>query len=237
MFDQIIHFSVKNRFLVFVLTAVLIGVGLDALRNLPIDAVPDVTNVQVQVLTTVAGPRAGGGRAVHHHPGRDGDERPAAARGDPLDLEVRPLRRHRRLRGRDATSTSPASSSASGCQPRGRASRRATAAPEMGPISTGLGEIYQFEVRGRGQQRPWSCAPSSSGRSPRACARVPGVVEVNTFGGELKTYEVQLDPARLTALRGLARAGVRGARAQQRERGRRLHRARRRSSCSSAARA
>ena len=51
MFDRIIHFSIKNRFLVFILTAVLAGFGLDALRRLPIDAVPDITNVQIQVLT------------------------------------------------------------------------------------------------------------------------------------------------------------------------------------------
>ena len=66
----------------------------------------------------------------------------------------------------------------------------------MGPISTGLGEIYQFEVRGEGKSLmelrsilEWDIAPRLKS--------VPGVVEINTFGGELKTYEVQLEPARL----------------------------------------
>ena len=83
--------------------------------------------------------------------------------------------------------------------------------PEMGPISSGLGEIYQFEVRGEPMCKPnakddetcftpmelrtlldWYVAPQ--------LRSVSGVVEVNSFGGMLKTYEVQLDPARLTAL-------------------------------------
>ena len=55
MFDKLIHFSIKNRFLVIILSVVLIGFGLNALRALPIDAVPDVTNVQVQVLTSSPG--------------------------------------------------------------------------------------------------------------------------------------------------------------------------------------
>jgi cobalt-zinc-cadmium resistance protein CzcA len=75
--------------------------------------------------------------------------------------------------------------------------------PEMGPIATGLGEIYQFEVRNaEGSPNPhspmelrtildWDVA--------RRLKSVPGVVEVNALGGELKTYEVELDPARLLA--------------------------------------
>uniref|UniRef100_E6PXX6 Cobalt-zinc-cadmium resistance protein CzcA (Cation efflux system protein CzcA) n=1 Tax=mine drainage metagenome TaxID=410659 RepID=E6PXX6_9ZZZZ len=69
--------------------------------------------------------------------------------------------------------------------------------PEMGPISTGLGEIYQFKVSGNGRTPmelrtilDWDIAPKLRG--------VPGVVEVNTQGGELKTYEVQVDSDKLT---------------------------------------
>jgi cobalt-zinc-cadmium resistance protein CzcA len=77
----------------------------------------------------------------------------------------------------------------------------------MGPIATGLGEIYQFEVR--------NAADSPASRSlmelrtvldwevTRRLKSVPGVVEVNALGGELKTYEVELDPNRLQA-RGIA---------------------------------
>ncbi|MFO0202862.1 MAG: efflux RND transporter permease subunit, partial [Alphaproteobacteria bacterium] len=71
--------------------------------------------------------------------------------------------------------------------------------PEMGPIATGMSEIYQFEVRSKpGFEHSlmelrtlldWQIAYRLRG--------VPGVTEVNTFGGELKTYEVQVDPNRL----------------------------------------
>jgi cobalt-zinc-cadmium resistance protein CzcA len=72
--------------------------------------------------------------------------------------------------------------------------------PEMGPISTGLGEIYQFKVTGGGLSNmelrsilEWDIAPK--------LRSVPGIVEVNVHGGELKTYEVQVDSDRMTAYR------------------------------------
>ena len=72
--------------------------------------------------------------------------------------------------------------------------------PEMGPISTGLGEIFQFKVTGLGRSLmelrsilDWEIAPKLRG--------VPGIVEVNTHGGELKTYEVQIDNDKLTSYR------------------------------------
>src|SRR5690606_22492794 len=83
--------------------------------------------------------------------------------------------------------------------------------PELGPISTGLGEIYQFEVRGEP-----ACAPGQPDTpacySPMELREildwyiayqvrsVEGVVEVNSFGGELKTYEVAVHPDRLAGL-------------------------------------
>ena len=70
--------------------------------------------------------------------------------------------------------------------------------PEMGPIATGLGEVYQFKVTGSGRSLmdlrsvlDWEIAPK--------LRSVPGIVEVNTHGGELKTYEVQLDRDKVIA--------------------------------------
>lgn len=69
--------------------------------------------------------------------------------------------------------------------------------PEMGPISTGLGEIYQFKVFGGGKTPmelrtilDWQIAPKMR--------LIPGVVEINSQGGELKTYEVEVDSDKLT---------------------------------------
>ncbi|HQU29108.1 MAG TPA: CusA/CzcA family heavy metal efflux RND transporter, partial [Nitrospirales bacterium] len=70
--------------------------------------------------------------------------------------------------------------------------------PDMGPISSGLGEIYQFEVKGEGFSLmelrtilDWDIALK--------LRSVPGVIEVNAFGGELQTYEFQLDATKLVA--------------------------------------
>ncbi len=73
------------------------------------------------------------------------------------------------------------------------------ASPEPGPITTGLGEIYQFEVKSKPgyhhslmelrEVLDWMIAYQ--------LRSVPGVIEVNTFGGQLKTYEVRVDPAKL----------------------------------------
>ena len=55
MINPILEFSVRQRLLVLLATAILIGFGILALRKIPIDAFPDVTNVQVQVLATAGG--------------------------------------------------------------------------------------------------------------------------------------------------------------------------------------
>ena len=79
--------------------------------------------------------------------------------------------------------------------------------PEMGPVATGLGEIYQFEVRNAsGSRQPRSLMDLRTILDwdvARPLKSVPGVIEVNALGGELKTYEVRLDPNRLLA-RGIA---------------------------------
>lgn len=197
MFDKLIHFSVKNRFLVFALTAVLVGFGLYALRNLPIDAVPDVTNIQVQILTSSPGlgpleverfitvpveqamsglPNTQELRSVS----KFGLSVVTVVFEDDVDIYfARQLVQERLAAAREAIPEQYGT-------------------PEMGPISSGLGEIYQFEVKGEGHSPmelrsilDWQVAPRLRG--------VPGVVEVNSIGGELKTYEVQVDPAKLTA--------------------------------------
>jgi cobalt-zinc-cadmium resistance protein CzcA len=78
--------------------------------------------------------------------------------------------------------------------------------PEMGPISTGLGEIYQFEVKGE-PPCPAEGPDTDNCYTPMELRTildwivnyqlrsVPGIVEVNSFGGELKTYQVTLDPS------------------------------------------
>jgi len=192
---RIIEISLDNRFLVIVLVLLLIGAGTQALLNLPIDAVPDVTPNQVQILTNAPGLSPLEVEQFITFPVE------TAMSGLPGITRIRSVSRFglsavtvyfeeemdiyfaRRL----VMERMPA---ARETIPPGMGN------PEMGPISTGLGEIYQFEVKGEGYSLmelrsilDWDIAFK--------LRSVPGVVEVNSFGGELKTYEVQVDPAEM----------------------------------------
>jgi cobalt-zinc-cadmium resistance protein CzcA len=192
MLENIIRWSVANRAIVLVLSLVLVGLGLDAMRQLPIDAVPDVTNVQVQVLTKAP---ALGPEEVERFITTPIEQ---AMSGLPDLVEVRSTSKF----GLSAVTVVFADGTDIYFA-RQLIGERLVAArdeipdgygdPEMGPISSGLGEIYQFEVRGDGKTPmelrtilEWEIAPH--------LRNVPGVIEVNAFGGELKTYEAQLRP-------------------------------------------
>jgi cobalt-zinc-cadmium resistance protein CzcA len=194
---RLIDFSLRNKFLVIVLTAVMVGFGVRAMLRLPIDAVPDVTPNQVLVLTQAPGlgpleverfitfPVE---TAMSGLPGIT-DIRSVSRFGlsavyiyfeENLDLYF--VRRLVLERLPDARVAIP----------------EGLGTPSMGPITSGLGEIYQFEVRGEGQSLmdlrsilEWDIAFK--------LRSVPGVVEVNSYGGELKTYEVQIDPDKLVS--------------------------------------
>lgn len=195
MLNKIIEFSLKNRFLVLVLTAILIGTGIYSAIRLPIDAVPDLTNIQVQILTNAPAlgpleveqfitfpveramsglPRVEEIRSVS----KFGLSSVTVVFEEAVDIYwARQLIMERMSEARDEI-------------PDGYGT------PEMAPISTGLGEIYQFEVRGEGYS-PMELRTILDWYIGYQLKTVPGVVEVNTFGGELKTYEVQIDPGKL----------------------------------------
>lgn len=197
MIQSILEWSLRNRMLVLLLAGVLVVGGMFAVRGLPIDAVPDVTNVQVQVLTSVP--------ALGPVEVEESVTTPVelVMSGIPRLTEVRSISRFGlsavTLVFKDGTDIYFARQMVAERMP---AAREAIPAgygdPEMGPISTGLGEIYQFEVRAdalgpmdRRSILEWEIAPR--------LRMVPGVIEVNAFGGELKTYEVQVSPDRLVA--------------------------------------
>jgi cobalt-zinc-cadmium resistance protein CzcA len=189
--------ALRNRFLILVVTAVLVGFGIRAMLRLPIDAVPDVTPNQVLVLTRAPGLGPVEVERFITFPVE------TAMSGLPGITDIRSVSRFglsavyiyfeenldlyfgRRLvmeRLPDAREAIPG-----GLGP-----------PVMAPISSGLGEIYQFEVRGEGRSLmdlrsilEWDIAFK--------LRSVPGVVEVNSHGGELKTYEVQIDPDKLVS--------------------------------------
>jgi cobalt-zinc-cadmium resistance protein CzcA len=213
MITRIVDTSLDNRALVIVLWLLVASGGLEALRTLPIDAVPDVTNVQVQVLTNSPGLAPEEVERLVTVPVEH------AMSGLPDLAEVRSVSKFGlsvvTVVFEDGTHPDWA---------RQRVGERLSAArgeippgygePELGPVSSGLGEIYQFEVRGEP-----ACAPGTNDTptcySPLELREildwfvvpqlraVRGVVEVNAFGGELKTWQVTVDPEKLAA-RGIA---------------------------------
>ena len=94
-------------------------------------------------------------------------------------------------------------------------------------MSTGLGEIYQFVVQSD-QHSPMQLRTILDWEIVPKLRTVPGVIEVNTMGGDLKQYQVVVDPQRLHAHELTLNDVARRARARQRQRRRRLPRAQRR---------
>ncbi|MFO0738139.1 MAG: CusA/CzcA family heavy metal efflux RND transporter [Labilithrix sp.] len=197
MIDRLIHWSIERRVVVFVLTAVFILLGAVASQKVPIDAVPDVTNVQVQIMTpapslspldveryvTVPVERAMAGipnieeiRSIS----RSGISVVTLAFNDDAELMLSRQLINERLA--EARRNIP----------------EEYGIPQMGPISSGLGEVFHFEVKGdsvplmkRRSVLEWQIAPR--------LRLVPNVVDVNTFGGEAKSLELALDPRKLAA--------------------------------------
>ncbi len=175
----------------------LIAVGVRSYRTLPIDAVPDVTNVQVQVLTTATG--------------LSPVEVESQVTG-PVELALTGIPRVQRIRSvsragvsavtlvfDDGTDIELARALVSQRMQRAREAIPATAGrPELGPLTTGLGEVYHFTVRWPGHTLreirtllDWEIA--------YRLRSVPGVVEVNSWGGDTRQIEVRLDEPRLLA--------------------------------------
>ncbi|MFO0785844.1 MAG: CusA/CzcA family heavy metal efflux RND transporter [Phycisphaerales bacterium] len=193
MLNWLITWSLKNRFLVIVGALMFAGLGVVALRQLDIDAFPDTTPVQVQVNTTapalspeeverqisfpveqsLAGlPKLDNLRSVS----KFGFSQVVATFADGTDIYFARQLVAERL----ATVELPPGI------PR----------PQMGPIATGLGEVFHYIVRSDRHDltelrtiHDWSIKP--------ALRAVPGVAEVNSWGGFEKVYEVQVDPDRL----------------------------------------
>jgi len=207
MIQKIIDFSLDHRFLVIVLWLLAVGVGFRSLLELPIDAVPDVTNIQVQVLTTSPSLAPEEVERFITFPVE------TAMSGLPRVEEIRSVSKFglsvvtvvfeegsdiywaRQLVGERLTEAREQIADGYG-------------EPAMGPISSGLGEIYQFELKGEpmcppGEPDTNECYTPMELRTTldwfvnKQLRSVPGIVEVNSFGGELKTYQITLDPDRL----------------------------------------
>ncbi len=195
MLNALIETALRNRFLVLMGTMLVAGMGVYSALNLPIDAVPDLTNVQVQVITEAPALSPLEVETLLSFPVE------GAMSGLPDVEQIRSISkfgisvvtvvfkegtdiyRARQLVGERLTKAADAI-------PKGYGT------PTLGPISTALGEIYQFQVRGKGVS-PMELRTILDWFVSYQLRAVPGVTEINTQGGELKTYQVELDPDKL----------------------------------------
>jgi len=209
MLRRLVDFSLDHRLVVVALWALLVAWGVHSALRLPIDAVPDITTIQVQVLTDSPGLAP---EEVEQFVTFSVE---TALSGLPRREEIRSLSKFGLSvvtvvfeEGTDIywarQQVSERLAEAREAIPEGYGE------PKLAPITTGLGEIYHFEVVGEPR------CPAGEGDTPECWSlmelrsildwivspqlrAVPGVVEVNAFGGEVKTYQATVDPDRLVA--------------------------------------
>jgi cobalt-zinc-cadmium resistance protein CzcA len=205
MLNKIIHFSIYNRGVVLFLTALLVVAGVYSFQHLPIDAVPDITNNQVQINTIIEGlapeeiertvtypvessMRGVAGVEQVRSITRFGLSQVTVIFKDSIDIFRARQLVTERLQG------------VSGSLP-------VSAEPTLGPISTGLGEIYQFVLdfkeKKKDDERVKQLMELKALQDwfvkPRLLT-VEGVAEINTSGGFEKQYHVQPDPKKMASL-------------------------------------
>lgn len=198
MLAAIVSWSIRARRVVILGLLLLIGLGIQAFRTLPIDAMPDVSTITVTVLTTAPGLSALEVErtvtmpievALNGTPGteklrsvsRSGLSNVTVVFKDGSDVWFARQLVLERIRGIELPESA--------------------ALPELAPVNTGLGEVFQFVLRSD-QHSPmqlrtlldWEIIPRLRG--------ITGVAEVNSMGGELKQFQVIVDRVRLEA-RGL----------------------------------
>ncbi|MEW6361489.1 MAG: CusA/CzcA family heavy metal efflux RND transporter [Acidobacteriota bacterium] len=197
MINGLIRFSVANRLIVLLLVAIMAAGGAYSLINLPIDAVPDVTNVQVQVLT------AAPSLAPLEIERQVTFPVETAMSGLPDVEEIRSVSKFGlsavTIVFDDSVNTYFARQLVLERLAQAREQiPESIGSPEMGPISTGLGEIYQYELTSTdGSYDAKALRTVQDWNVRRQLLGVPGATEINSFGGYEKQYQVRLSPEKL----------------------------------------
>lgn len=203
MLDKIILFSIKNKILIGIATIFLVVWGVWSATHLPIDAVPDITNNQVQIITVC--PALAGQeveqlvtspieRSIANLPdlvetrsiSRFGLSVITVVFDDDVDIYFARQLLTEKLK--EAEENIP----------------KGIGTPELSPVSTGLGEIYQYILHPKkGSENKYNAKDLRTMQDwivARQLNGTKGIAEVNSFGGELKQYEVAVNPNRLRAM-------------------------------------
>jgi len=203
MISRIIQFSIKNKFIVGLFVLALIGWGSYSLTRLPIDAIPDITNNQVQVISLAPS------LAVQEVESFITAPIEVSVANIPDIIELRSIsrlglsvvtvvfkdginvywaRQQLSERLKEAEDVIPAG----------------LAKIELAPISTGLGEIYQYRlVVEKGYEKkypPMELRTLQDWIVRREMLGTPGVADINSYGGFVKQYEIAVNPERLRGM-------------------------------------
>ncbi|MBT9455340.1 MAG: CusA/CzcA family heavy metal efflux RND transporter [Burkholderiaceae bacterium] len=205
MFEKIIRFAIEQRWLVLLCVLGMAALGIFSYQRLPIDAVPDITNVQVQINTQAKGysPLEAEQRVTYPIE--------TAMAGLPNLEQTRSLSRYGLSQVtvvfKDGTDIYFARQLVNERIQEAKGKLPGGLAPTLGPIATGLGEIYMWTV----EAKPGALKADGSPYTPMdlreiqdwiikpQLRNVPGVTEINTIGGYAKEYQVAPFPEKLVA--------------------------------------
>ncbi|WP_374399175.1 CusA/CzcA family heavy metal efflux RND transporter [Flavobacterium sp.] len=203
MLEKIIAFSLRNKLIVLLFTLGVFGFGLFSVFQISIGAVPDVTNNQVQVITT-----------SRNLSTQDIEQYITY----PVEIEMANLPSVKEIRsiskfglsvvtivfGEEIGTYLPRQLIAEKIKTASEKIPEGFGTPEMGPITTGLGEIYQYtlEVKPefKNQYTVTDLRTIQDWVVKRQLSGIKGVVEINTWGGYLKQYEIAINSASLKAM-------------------------------------
>ena len=203
MLEKIIALSLKNKLIVLLFTLLVLGFGLFSLTQISIGAVPDVTNNQVQVITTSRNLSTQDIEQFITYP---------------VEIEMANLPGVKEIRSiskfglsvvtivfeDDLGTYLPRQLIAEKIKSASEKIPQGFGTPEMGPITTGLGEIYQYtlEVKPefKSQYSVTDLRTLQDWVVKRQLSGIKGVVEINTWGGYLKQYEIAIVPSSLKAM-------------------------------------
>ncbi|MGH6648776.1 CusA/CzcA family heavy metal efflux RND transporter, partial [Aquabacterium sp.] len=205
LFERTLQGVIDQRWLVLLATLAMAALGVFSYQQLPIDAVPDITNVQVQINTEASG-----------YSPLEAEQRVSlplegSVAGLPGLQEVRSLSRYGLSQVtvvfKDGTDLYFARQLVSERIQEARGKLPTGLAPSLGPIATGLGEIHMWTV----EAQPGALKANGQPYTPMdlrevqdwiikpQLRNVPGVTEINTIGGHAKEFQVAPDPAKLVA--------------------------------------
>lgn len=201
MINKIILYSIQHKFIVLLFIIALIGGGLYSLSTINVDSTPDITNNQVQVITSAENLSTADIEQFVTYP---------------IELAMSNLPGVKDIRSVSRFGLSVVTvifnDNMGTYQPRQLVQEKLSEVkeqipegfgiPKMGPITTGLGEIFQYTLvpKDTAKYTPQELRTIQDWIVKRQMAMIPGVVEVNSFGGSIKQYEISLSSERLNAM-------------------------------------